>query len=131
MMIAEYRNGDEHTATFKDESFHITGRAWSVWNRDRLIAIIGGATMWGDVCVVYAHVSSDIRQSDAVGLIRACIECMRRLVLSDQYKKLQAFVDANNTINVKFIKTLGFRQEGLMPLGMPDGSDCAIFGRTI
>lgn len=132
MIVTPYRTGDEEGHKFKEAvDFHTAGQAWSVWDDIDLVAIIGGAKMWGSVCVVYAHVSHDAQSKQALGLIRACAKCLAELADSGQFNKFQAFIDASQPTNIKFIKSLGFHKEGLMTIGMPNGSDCAIYGRIV
>lgn len=130
MICSIYREGDESGVVFNGTTqFHVHGQAWSVRDGSDVVAIIGGVCMWGKVCVVYAHVAESINKNRAISLVRMCMACIDILHIQFGYEKFQAFVDATNATNMKFIEALGFKKEGTMALAMPDGADCAIYGR--
>lgn len=102
--------------------------AFSIFDDDKLLGIVGGIYYFPGVAEVFALLSKDIKGS------RGFHKAVKTLVdgAFEEFKvhRLQMVVRADFTMGKKWASSLGFEPEGLMKKYGPNGDDYVLFGRV-
>ena len=93
--------------------------------KDGVILGCAGLTkQWDNRAIAWALLSSNIDQN-FVNIHRAAL----RYFDVTEFKRVEAFVDANFDAGHRWIKMLGFEREGYMRSFTPEGNDAVLYAR--
>lgn len=101
------------------------GPCFTLENEGEIIVCSGLVNMWEGRAQAWALVS-ERAGAHFVRIFRA----MRDFLEMQDTRRIEATVDAGFDAGHRLMKMLGFEYEGLMRAYLPDGRDCALYGRV-
>lgn len=107
------------------ESLANAGQSFTAIESDQVIAIAGIAMQWEGRAIAWALVSEDAGKH-----FLAIHRAVRGFLDQCDIRRIEAFVDSDFEQGMKWMKMLGFENEGLMRKFSIIGNDCYLFARV-
>lgn len=97
--------------------------AYTVIYDGNVLCCAGVAPVWEGKAMAWVLMSKD-----AGVCMTRIVKAIRRYLALSEYKRIEAFTEADFTAGKRMLQMLGFRCEGFARCYTPDGRDCFLFG---
>jgi len=105
------------------------GPAYTALDGNAIIGIAGVVILWPGVGEAWVYANPEIRRYPKT-IHRAVKEKLDEIIAGYGLHRVQAFVLSDFETGIRWVKRLGFEEEGLMRAYTPDGKDCIRFARV-